>query len=100
MKAYGGVDVQIHAFLTLALVGGEWSASRPCTHFTAGWVGPTTFLDDVKKRKFLPLTRLELRPLDRPTRSQSPHQLRYQANIRQPLLSKGSANKHVPAADK
>jgi hypothetical protein len=29
MKAYGGVDVEIHMFLTSALVGGEWSASRP-----------------------------------------------------------------------
>jgi hypothetical protein len=28
MKTYGGVDVQIHVFLTSALVGGEWSASR------------------------------------------------------------------------
>jgi hypothetical protein len=28
MKVYGGVDVQIHVFLTSALVGGEWSASR------------------------------------------------------------------------
>jgi hypothetical protein len=25
MKTYGGVDVWIHVFLTLALVGGEWS---------------------------------------------------------------------------
>jgi hypothetical protein len=30
MKAYGGVDVQIHIFLTSALVGGEWSVSRSC----------------------------------------------------------------------
>jgi hypothetical protein len=30
MKAYGGVDVQIHVLLTLTRVGGEWSASRPC----------------------------------------------------------------------
>jgi hypothetical protein len=30
MKAYWGVDVQIHIFLTLALAGDEWSASRPC----------------------------------------------------------------------
>jgi hypothetical protein len=30
MKAYGGVDVQIHIFFTSALVGGEWSASSPC----------------------------------------------------------------------
>jgi hypothetical protein len=29
MKAYGGVDVYIHIFLTSALVGGERSASRP-----------------------------------------------------------------------
>jgi hypothetical protein len=29
MKAYGGMDVQIHIFLTSALAGGEWSASRP-----------------------------------------------------------------------
>jgi hypothetical protein len=28
MKAYGGVDVYIHNFLTSALAGGEWSASR------------------------------------------------------------------------
>jgi hypothetical protein len=33
MKTYGGADVQTHIFLTLALVGGEWSASRP-SHFT------------------------------------------------------------------
>jgi hypothetical protein len=48
MKVYGGMDVQIHIFLTLALVGGEWSASHPgCitpgerapgTHWIGGWV--------------------------------------------------------------
>jgi hypothetical protein len=26
IKAYGGMDVQIHIFLISALVGGEWSA--------------------------------------------------------------------------
>jgi hypothetical protein len=35
MKTYGEVDVQIQVFLTLALVGGEWSASRTC-HLTPG----------------------------------------------------------------
>jgi hypothetical protein len=30
MKTYGRVDVKIDALMTLALVGGEWSASRPC----------------------------------------------------------------------
>jgi hypothetical protein len=35
MKEYGGVDVYIHIFLNWALVGGEWSASRP-GRFTTG----------------------------------------------------------------
>jgi hypothetical protein len=70
MKTYGGVDVQIHVFLTSAQVGGEWSASRPCrftpgerapsTHWIGGWVGPRTSLDDVEKRKILPLPGLKL----------------------------------------
>jgi hypothetical protein len=52
MKAYGGVDVEIHIFLTSVLVGGEWSASRPC-RFTpekeppVPIVGPKAGLDDV-----------------------------------------------------
>jgi len=29
IKAYWGVEVEIHAFLTSTLDGGEWSASRP-----------------------------------------------------------------------
>jgi hypothetical protein len=76
MKAYGGVDVYILIFLTSALDGGEWSASHPGhftpeerapgTHCIGGWVGPRTGLDDVEKRKFLPLPRLELRHLGRP----------------------------------
>jgi hypothetical protein len=59
MKAYGGVDIYIHIFLISALVGGEWSASRPgrftpgdCvpgTHWIAGWVNPRTGLDDLEK---------------------------------------------------
>jgi hypothetical protein len=81
------VDVQIHIFLTSALVGGEWSASRPGrftpgerapgTHWIGGWVGPRAGLDDVEKRKFLTLPGLELRPLGRPARSQSLYRLRY-----------------------
>jgi hypothetical protein len=49
------VDVQIHIFLTSALAGGEWSASRPGrstsgekapgTHWIGGWVGPRAGLD-------------------------------------------------------
>jgi hypothetical protein len=41
MKAYGGVDVWIHIFLTSALAVGEWSASRPC-RFTTGERAPGT----------------------------------------------------------
>jgi hypothetical protein len=59
MKTYGGVDVYTHVFLTLALVGVEWSVSRldrftpgeraPCTHWIGGWVGPRAGLDDMEK---------------------------------------------------
>jgi hypothetical protein len=40
-------------FLTSALVGGEWSASRPCrfTHWIEGWVGPGVGLDALESRK-------------------------------------------------
>jgi hypothetical protein len=79
MKTYGGVDVQIRVFLTSALVGGQLSASRLDllttreralgTHWTGGWVGPRTGLDDVEKRKILPPSRLEPLPLSRPARS-------------------------------
>jgi hypothetical protein len=41
MKAFGGVDVLIHDFLTSALVGGEWSASRS-DRFTPGERAPGT----------------------------------------------------------
>jgi hypothetical protein len=73
MKAYGGVDMQIHICLTAALVGDEWSTSRsshftPSTHRIGGWVSPGAGLDDVK-RKFLTLPELELRPLGRLARS-------------------------------
>jgi hypothetical protein len=71
MKAYGGVDVWTHVFLTSALAGGERSASRPCrftpggksphgSHWIGGWVGPRASLDDVENRKLLILPGLEL----------------------------------------
>jgi hypothetical protein len=86
MKAYGRVDVLIHIFLTSAVVGGEWSASRPgrftpgerapATHWKRGRVGPRTGLDDVERRKILPLPGLKLQPLGRPARSQSLYNLK------------------------
>jgi len=49
MKAYMGVDVQLHIVLTSALGGGEWSASTPRplyrregaagAHWIGDWVG-------------------------------------------------------------
>jgi len=62
MKAYGGMEVQLHAFLTSALNGSEWTASRPGrftpppgeislgTHWIGGWVDPRIRLDEVAKR--------------------------------------------------
>jgi hypothetical protein len=51
MKTYGGVDIYIHIFLALMLLGGDLSASRPCyfisgerasgTHWIGGCMGPT-----------------------------------------------------------
>jgi hypothetical protein len=87
MKAYGGVDVSIHIFLTSALTGGDWSASRLCrfipgegatsNHWIGGWVSPRVGLDNVENRKSLTLPGLELRPLDRLAHNQPLYRLRY-----------------------
>jgi hypothetical protein len=87
MKAYGGLAVCSHIFLTSALAGGEWCGSRPCrftpgerplsTHRIGDWVDPKTGLDNGEMRKFLTLPGLELRLLGRPARSQSLYRLRY-----------------------
>jgi hypothetical protein len=57
MKTYGGSGGIALSFLTTALDGGEWSASRPGrftpeertpgTHWIGGWVGPRVGLDAV-----------------------------------------------------
>jgi hypothetical protein len=81
MKAYGGVNVWIDNFLTLALAGGEWSAPRPghftpgerapATHWVGGWVDPRADLNDSEKRRSLTLPGFKLRPLGHPARNQS-----------------------------
>jgi hypothetical protein len=81
------VNIYIHIFLTSALAGGEWSASRPYRftpveratgiHWIGSWLDPRASVDGVKKRKFLTVPWLELQPLGRPARSQSLYQLRY-----------------------
>jgi hypothetical protein len=60
MRMYWGVEVWLHAFLTSALDGGEWSASRPGrfiprekapgNHWVGGWDGPRAGLDVVKSK--------------------------------------------------
>jgi hypothetical protein len=66
---YGGIAPP---FLTLALDGGEWSASCPSC-FTPGeitpsnnliwvWVGPRVGLDAAEKRQMLPLSGIEAQP--------------------------------------
>jgi hypothetical protein len=83
MKAYGGVHVQIRVFLTSALAGVEWSASRPCRYTPeerapgTHWEDPRAGPDEVKKRKLLTLLGLELEPLGCTARSQSLYRLRH-----------------------
>jgi hypothetical protein len=87
MKTYGSVGGCIHSrFLDL---GTNWmwvvsftlrpvySGRSPGTHWIGSWVGPKAGLDAVEKRKFLTLPELQLRPLSRPSRSQSLYRLRY-----------------------
>jgi hypothetical protein len=81
MMAYMGMDIQVHVFLILELAGHEWSASRPgrftprestpVTQWMGGLMGLRTGLDDMERRKILPLKKLRLRPLGCPSRSQS-----------------------------
>jgi hypothetical protein len=63
MKTLGERMYRPHVFLTSALVGDKWSASRPGrftpeerdpgTHCIEGWVDLRTGLDNRKKLKFL-----------------------------------------------
>jgi len=62
MNNYGGVEVQLKAFLTSALRGSQWSVSHlgrftpeertPDTHWIGVWM-------QWRREKFLPLPRIE-----------------------------------------
>jgi hypothetical protein len=87
MKAYGGVDVWVHVFLTSALVRDEWSPSRPGRftpgerapgyHWIGGWVGPRAGLNDLEERQILPLRDSNSKPSLVQHRSQPLYQLPY-----------------------
>jgi hypothetical protein len=77
----GWVEVSLNFFLTTALEGGVWSASRPGrlyhrerpgTHCTGGWVGPGAGLDRCGKSR-----PTRIRSPNLPARSESPYRLRY-----------------------
>jgi hypothetical protein len=81
MKVYGGVDAQIHIFLTFPLVAGECSVSHPSriipgTQWIRGWVGPRTGMQDTEKRNAC-LCRDSNPDHGRLTRKQSLHRLCY-----------------------
>jgi hypothetical protein len=71
MKAYEGSGDIAPPFLTSALDGEAWSASRPyrfgpgdrvaSTHCVRGWVGSRTGLDAMEQKKVLSLPGLEPR---------------------------------------
>jgi hypothetical protein len=71
----------IPVYLSLALVGDEWSALRPGrfsfrerapgTHWIGGWMGPRTNLNDVEKRKICPYRDWNSDPSGHPPRNQS-----------------------------
>jgi hypothetical protein len=66
MKTWGEVGVQLHAFLTSALDGGEWSDLRPGrftserknpgSHWVRVWMGPRAGFDPVAIQRCTGLT--------------------------------------------
>jgi hypothetical protein len=69
MKTLGSGSIA-PPFLTLALDGSEWSASRSgcfthgeiATQYQGGWLGPRASPDAMEKRKILPLLEIESWP--------------------------------------
>jgi hypothetical protein len=90
--AWGERRHSSYLYLTSALDGGEWSASRPGralppgkgppgTHWIGGWMGPRAGPNSRARRKNpLPLSGIEPRSLDRPARSQTLYCLSYRGS--------------------
>jgi hypothetical protein len=86
------------------LIGGEWSAScpgqftpverAPGTHWLGGLVGPRACLDNVEKRKTLPLPGLKLWPLGCPARAQSQSRLLYWTDYSLNLINTNNGELH------
>jgi hypothetical protein len=56
MKAYGGIDVYIHVFLTPALVGSsQFDALAALSPGIGDWVSPRACVDGMEKWKLLTL---------------------------------------------
>jgi hypothetical protein len=68
-RHYLEVSGQLHALAALS--------PRKNTHWIWGWVGPRAGMDDMEKWKFLPPSGSEIRPLGRPSHSQSLYRLSY-----------------------
>jgi hypothetical protein len=79
MRAEWRVNIQICVLFTSTLFGGKLSVSRLgslipeekdfSTNWIESWVDPRNSLDDVEKRIFFNVLRLELRPYSCPARS-------------------------------
>jgi hypothetical protein len=52
MKTHGAMEAQVHAFLTSALGGGEWSASH-LDHSIPDEGSPISFIVNIFKSKYL-----------------------------------------------
>lgn len=74
MKAYRGIEIRLHPFLTSTIVGAEWSASHAgrvppaeiasSTHWIGSWIGQFW-----KGKNILSLLEIETRFLGSPVRS-------------------------------
>jgi hypothetical protein len=78
MKAYGGVEVQLQAFLNSALgdvasysLFGHFTPEErtPCTQWIRGWADLRAGLDNDEEKSLLPLLAIKPRFINRPARS-------------------------------